>query len=221
LSSEKNGHSNGHSNGQQQAAAVDLQRKRSAFLQQQLANAERPARMVGLFTSKAMKPHEVERLVDVCLRAMREEDQGASLTLSPLGNPSPAELELQRTWKLSVVEYTDATPHDCLIQLFAMDDPQSSHHALLGHLSAMDEEMGRATRESVQDALTYLTVSSGRLDDKNRIHPYENVVALFTSALNALIVDPAAAMVTMDPGEWADAMEMSLELESGMKLLRR
>ena len=215
--------SNGNQNGKQPATAqsVDLAKKRSDFLLHQLAKAERPARMVGLFTAKEMQPHEVERLDDACRRAMREEDQGAGLTLEPLGNPSPAELELQRTWKVTVVETSDAPPHDCLVQLFAMDDPASPHHGLLGHLTSMDEEMGRATRESVQPAKTYLTVSSGRLDDKNRIHPYENLVSLFASALNALIVDPAAAMVTMDPGEWADAMEMSLELEGGMKLLRR
>ena len=215
----KNGHSNGHQGAQ--SASADLQKQRAAFLMEQLANTERPARLVGLFTAKEMKPSEVERLVDVCLRAMREEDQGASLTLQPLGSPSPSELELQRTWKISVVEYSDAAPQDCLVQVFNTDDPASPHHGMLAHLSQMDEEMGRATRESVQPAKTYLTIASGRLDDKNRIHPYQNLVALFSSALNALIVDPAAAMVTMDAGEWADAMEMSLELESGMKLLRR
>lgn len=212
---------NGHSNVQGGQPTAELQRRRATYLLEQLANTERPARLVGLFTAKEMRPHEVERLVDVCRQAMREEDQGASLTLSPLGDPSPAELELQRTWRISVVEYADAAPQDCLVQLFAIDDPQSPHHGMLSHLSQLDEEMGRATRESVQPAKTYLTIASGRLDDKNRIHPFQNLVALFSSALNALIVDPAAAMVTMDAGEWADAMEMSLELESGMKLLRR
>ena len=43
------------------------------------------------------------------------------------------------------------------------------------------------------------------------------------TALSALaaIVDPAAAIVTNDPGEWADAMEMSLQIEKEMGALRR
>jgi hypothetical protein len=64
---------------------------------QTLANTQQPARMIGLLTQRHMRPHELERLVGACLSAMRDEDQGASLTLTPLGNPSPAELELQRT----------------------------------------------------------------------------------------------------------------------------
>ena len=70
---------------------------------QNLVKNERPARMIGLFTGHQMKPHDVERLTNACLTAMREEDQGASLTLSPVGDPSPKELELQKSdtrfWK--------------------------------------------------------------------------------------------------------------------------
>ena len=46
-------------------------------------------------------------------------------------------------------------------------------------------------------------------------------VSLFASALGAAIVDPAAAIVTNDPGEWADALEQSLHLEKEMGALRR
>jgi hypothetical protein len=215
--SGSNGQSNGH-NGHQGGGAqttAEVERRRSTFLREQLAGAERPARLVGLFTAKDLQPNEIDRLVEMCVGAMREEDPAASLTLTPIDNAP------QRAWKLTVVEQAGAPPHDCGLQLFAMDDPSSPHHAMLAHLASLDEEMGRATRESVEPARSYLAVSSGRLDDKTRIHPFENIVALFSSALNALIVDPAAAMVTMDAGEWADALEMSLELESGMKLLRR
>jgi len=188
---------------------------------QQLVNTERPARMVGLFTQRAMRPHEVERLVGVCLQSMREEDQGASLTLAPLGEPSPSEMELQRTWRITVNEHTDAAPHDCLVQLFAMDDPGSTHRGLIDHLSNLDEELGNLATEAAQGAQTYLTIASGKLDDQNRIHPFQNLVSLFASALGAAIVDPAAAVVTVDPGEWADAMEMSLQVEKEMGVLRR
>jgi hypothetical protein len=180
---------------------------------QQLVSNERPARMIGLFTPRGMRPHEVERLVGVCLTAMREEDQGASLTLAPVGELAQQDLDLQRTWRLSVAEYTDARPHDVLVQLFDLDDPGSSHRALLERLATMEEELGEQARLAAQGAQTYLTLSSGRLDDQNRVHPYQNVVALFTTALGAWILDPAAAIVTRDPGEWAEAMELSLQLE--------
>src|SRR5256714_14636101 len=130
---------------------------------QTLVNTEQPARMVGMLTPRQMRPHELERLVGVCLTAMRDEDQGASLTLTPLGNPSPAELELQRTWRVTVREYTDSEPHDCLVQIFSVDDPSSTHGALIDHLANMDEELGTQARRALQSSQTYLTISSGRL----------------------------------------------------------
>ncbi len=188
---------------------------------QSLVNTEQPARMVGMLTPRQMRPHELERLVGVCLTAMREEDQGASLTLYPLGNPSPAELELQRTWRVTVREYTDSEPHDCLVQLFSLDDPSSTHPALIDHLANMDDELGMEARQALQSSQTFLTIASGKLDDQNRVHPFQNLVALFSSALGAWILDPAAALVTQDAGEWADSMEMSLSLEKDLGLLRR
>jgi len=188
---------------------------------QTLVNSEQPARMVGMLTPRQMRPHELERLVGVCLIAMREEDQGASLTLTPLGNPSPAELELQRTWRVTVREYTDSDPHDCLVQIFSLDDPSSTHPALVDHLAGMDDALGTEARHALQASQTFLTVASGKLDDQNRVHPFQNLVALFSSALGAWILDPAAALVTQDAGEWADSMEMSLSLEKDLGLLRR
>ena len=188
---------------------------------QSLVSTEQPARMVGMLTPRQMRPHELERLVGVCLTAMREEDQGASLTLTPLGNPSPAELELQRTWRVTVVDYTDASPHDCLVQVFDMRDPESPHRSLLDHIGQRDEELSAAASHLQQTAQTYLTIASGKLDDQNRVHPFQNLVSLFTSALGAAIVDPAAAIVTTDPGEWADALEQSLQIEKEIGSLRR
>ena len=188
---------------------------------QSLVNSEQPARMIGLLTQRAMRPHELERLVGACLSAMREEDQGASLTLTPLGSPSPAELELQRTWRVTVTEYTDSEPHDCLVQVFSVDDPTSTHGALVDHLVKMDDELGSQAKRVLQSSQTYLTIASGKLDDPLRVHPFQNLVALFSTALGAWILDPAAALVTDDPGEWADSMEMSLSLEKDMGILRR
>ncbi|TMA28350.1 MAG: hypothetical protein E6J78_06815 [Deltaproteobacteria bacterium] len=186
-----------------------------------LVTSDRPARMVGLFTSHSLKPRDIERLVDACLGAMREEDAGAALTLAPLGNPSPRELDLQRSWRVSVVEHAGAAPHDCLVQVFAMGDPESPHRALLDHIGGMDRELSEAASSLQQSAQTYLSIASGKLDDGKRVHAFQNLVSLFTSALGAAIVDPAGAIVSTDPGEWADAMEMSLQLEKDMGTLRK
>ncbi len=194
--------------------------KDSIYLQT-LVNTDRPARMVGLLTPRQMSPRELERLVGACLGAMREEDEGASLSLSPLGGPSPAELDQQRTWRVTVTDRAGSEPHDCLVQVFALDDPSSTHRALVDHLATMDEELGAHARRALQDSQTFLTIASGKLDAPDRVHPFQNLVALFSSALGAWILDPAAALVTPDAGEWADGMEMSLSLEKDMGLLRR
>jgi hypothetical protein len=102
-----------------------------------------------------------------------------------------------------------------------MRDTESPHRALLDHVGGMDQELSEAASHLQQTAQTYLTMASGKLDDANRVHPFQNLVSLFSSALGAAIVDPAAAIVTTDPGEWADAMEMSLQLEKEMGSLRR
>jgi hypothetical protein len=185
-----------------------------------LVNGERPARMVGLFTGHAMKQQDLARLVDACLTSMREENRNASLTLAPIGEAS-ANAEPQRTWRVTVVETTESVPHDCLVQVFEMRDPASPHRALLDHIGQMDEELSAAASHLQQTAQTYLTLASGRLDVLERIHPFQNLVSLFTSALGAAIVDPAAAIVTTDPAEWADAMEQSLQLENEMGMLKR
>ncbi len=74
-----------------------------------------------------------------------------------------------------------------------MRDPESPHRALLDHIGAMDQELSEAASHLQQTAQTYLTIASGKLDDENRIHPFQNLVSLFASALGAAIVDPAAA----------------------------
>ena len=188
---------------------------------QTLIDAERPARMVGLFTGHAMKPHDLERLVDACIGSMRQEDAGASLTLSPMGGPNPHEVATQRSWRITVVDTGAAVPHDCLVQVFDMRDPQSPHRDLLDHVGSRDQELSEAASHLQQNAQTYVSIASGRLDAHDRIHPFQNLVSLFASALGAAIVDPAAAIVTNDPGEWADAMEMSLQIEKEMGALRR
>lgn len=195
--------------------------KRDQLYLQNLVDAERPARMVGLFTGHKLKPQDLERLTDACVQAMRAEDPGAALTLVPLGGPSPKDLAAQRAWRVTVVDAAGAAPHDCLVQVFDMRDPDSPHRALLDHIGGMDEELSQAASHLQQTAQTCLSIASGKLDDAPRIHPFQNLVSLFTSALGAAIVDPAAAIVTTDPAEWADAMEQSLQIEKEMGALRR
>jgi hypothetical protein len=188
---------------------------------QGLMETQRPARMIGLFTAHAMKAQDLERLVQACINSMRQEDAGASLTLAPLGAPSPQELADQHTWRITVVDGGDSSPHDCLVQVFEVRDPESPHRALLDHIGARDRELSEAASHLQQNAQTYLAIASGGLDDLERIHAFQNLVSLFGSALGAAIVDPAAAIVTNDPGEWADALEQSLHIEREMGALRR
>ena len=195
-------------------------RKDQLYLQT-LVDSERPARMVGLFTGHAIRPHDLQRLVDACVNSMKQEDVGASLTLEPLGSPSSQELAAQRTWRIAVAGNAEAPPHDCLVQVFDMRDPASPHRALLDHIGGRDQELSEAASHLQQNAQTYVSIASGRLDQHERIHPFQNLVSLFASALGAAIVDPAAAIVTNDPGEWADAMEQSLQIEKEMGALRR
>ena len=188
---------------------------------QGLMETQRPARMIGLFTAHAMKAQDLERLVQACINSMRQEDAGASLTLAPLGAPSPQDLADQHTWRITVVDGGDSSPHDCLVQVFEVRDPESPHRALLDHIGARDQELSEAASHLQQNAQTYLAIASGGLDDLERIHAFQNLVSLFGSALGAAIVDPAAAIVTNDPGEWADALEQSLHIEREMGALRR
>ena len=176
--------------------------------------------MVGIFTARQMKAADLARLTDACQKAMRDEDGGASLTLSPVG-AGTVSAEPQRTFRISVVDNAGASPHDCLVQLYDLRDPESPHRRLLDHIGRRDAELSAAASHLQQTAQAYLAVASGRLDDVSRVHPFENLVSLFTSALGAAIVDPAAAIVTTDPGEWADAMEQSLQIEKEMGQLRR
>jgi len=188
---------------------------------QALMESQRPARMVGLFTAHAMKAQDLERLVNACINSMRQEDASASLTLAPIGAPSPHELAAQRSWRVTVVDGSDASPHDCLVQMFEVRDPESPHRALLDHIGGRDKELSEAASHLQQNAQTYLAIASGNLSDLEQIHPFQNLVSLFASALGAAIVDPAAAIVTTDPGEWADALEQSLHIEREMGALRR
>ena len=115
----------------------------------------------------------------------------------------------------------ESAPHDCLVQVFEMRDPESPHRALLDHIGGRDQELSQAASHLQQNAQTYVSIASGKLDEQERIHPFQNLVSLFASALGAAIVDPAAAIVTNDPGEWAEAMEQSLQIEKEMGALRR
>ena len=191
-----------------------------AYLQN-LVETERPARMVGIFTARQMKPHDLTRLTEACQNAMRAEDGGASLSLSPMGAPSPKELTQQRTFRVTVVDHAGAAPHDCLVQLYDLRDPESPHRALLDHIGRRDQELSEAASHLRETAQAWLAIASGKLDDASRVHPFQNLVSLYCSALGAAIVDPAAAIVTTDPGEWADAMEQSLQIEKEMGALRR
>lgn len=180
-------------------------------------DGDKPSRTVGLFTAHVLKPEDVERLVDSCIAAMRETDGGASVSMKALTDG----VEPVKMWRLTLRERADSTPHDCLVQLYDMRGESSPHRVLFEHLRRADEELATATRRLQANAVTYLQLASGKLDDDARVHPFENLVSLFASALGAAIVDTKAAMVTMDPQEWIVALEQSLEMERELGEQRR
>ncbi|HEY2031580.1 MAG TPA: hypothetical protein VGH20_20450 [Myxococcales bacterium] len=182
-----------------------------------LLDDDKPARTVGLFTAHALKPEDVERLVDSCIAAMRETNGGADVAMKPLTDG----VEPVKMWRLTMREGADAKPHDCLLQLYDMRGQSSPHRALFERILRTDEELATATRRLQANAVTYLQFASGKLDHDERVHPFENLVSLFATALNAAIVDSKASMVTMDPVEWVEALEESLEMERELGEQRR
>jgi hypothetical protein len=175
---------------------------------------DRPVRQVGLFLLRVLAPDEMPRLVDACQKGLREDSPGAALVLSQLDGPGAQ-------WKVSVTEGEGATPHDCLLHLYHTEAEGSPHGELIAHLRKMDAELAAAGEAAAKQSLTYLTITSARLDEPARIGPFVNLVALFASALGATIVDAAGAVVTGDIAEWAECCEMSLQLERDMQSLRR
>src|SRR2546422_8747605 len=114
-------------------------RKNQIYLQA-LMDAERPARMVGLFTGHAMKPPDLQRLVNACIGSMRQEDPGASLTLAPLGSGS-LQGAAQRTWRITVAGTAESAPHDWLVQGYEERGPEGPHRALLDHIGGRGQEL--------------------------------------------------------------------------------
>jgi len=178
---------------------------------------EKPARTVGLFTAQALKPADVERLVDSCIAAMQDTNDGATIVMTPLTDG----VEPVKMWRLTVRAGADASPRDCLVQLYDMRGQTSPHRALFEHILKTDEELATATRRLQANAVTYLQLASGKLDDDEQVQPLENLVSLFATALGAAIVDSKSAVVTMDPADWAFALEQSLELERETSERRR
>src|SRR2546422_11433148 len=103
-------------------------RKDQIYLQA-LMDAERPARMVGLFTGHAMKPPDLQRLVNACLGSMRQEDPGAAPTPAPLGIGS-LQGAAQRTLRITVAGTAESAAHDGLVQGCEMRARASPHRAL-------------------------------------------------------------------------------------------
>lgn len=182
-----------------------------------LLDGDKPVRTIGLFTAQVLKPQDVERLVDSCIAAMRETDGGASVAMKPLTDG----VEPVKMWRLTMREGAGSPPHDCLVQLYDMRGQASPHRALFDRIRRTDEELAAATRTLQANAVTYVQLASGKLDHDDRVHPFENLVSLFATALGAAIVDSNAGVVTMDPAVWVDALEQSLELERETTQQRR
>jgi len=96
-----------------------------------------------------------------------------------------------------------------------MRDPESPHRALLDHIGGRDQELSEAASHLQQNAQTYLSIASGKLDEHERIHPFQNLVSLFASAL-ALPSWTGGGDRHYRSRRVGDAMEQSLQIEKEM-----
>lgn len=175
------------------------------------AAPERPLRLLALFTARPTTPEEVPRLVEVCSQAYGEETPGASLRLKHQEGVH---------FTLEVLPGAMLKECELILRLHALDDPKSDHAAVLGHLDRLDAQIGAIARQATEGAQTYLALVGTCLAEQGRIRSFLNAGCLLGSALGAVFVDPAAVMITPEPGEWAEACEQSLQIEGAMAALR-
>lgn len=175
--------------------------------------ADRPARLVGLYSARPLALAEVPKLVAFCAQAYAEDTPGASMRL--LDAPEGANV-----FRLEVVPGMLLKECEIVLRVHAIDDPQSDAGALVAHFGKLDPEIGSIASEMVQGAQSYLAIIGTRLAEQGRIRSFLNVVALLGSAMGAAFLDPAAVMATTDPGEWVEACEQSLAIEGAMAAAR-
>lgn len=178
-----------------------------------LAQSDRPARLVGLFTARKLTREEIPRLIEFCSQAYAEEQPGASLKLLPLRDGETA-------FRILATPGTLLAESEIVLRVHDLDDPTSDHPSLFAHLKKLDEEIGQIALNSLEGAQSYVALVGTRLLPRNRIDAFLNTGALIGSALGALFIDPAAVMVTTHPGEWAEACEQSLSIEGAMASIR-
>lgn len=176
---------------------------------------ERPVRIVGLFTARKLTLEEIPRLVAFCSQAYGEETPGASLRLLP-----PLEGTPPHIFRIEALPGTMLKESELTLRVHSMQDPTSDHEGILGHMAKLDEEIGQLARNSVEEAVSYVALVGTALLEQGRIRSFLNAGALLGSALGAMFIDPAAVIVTPDPGEWAEACEQSLSLEGAMASMR-
>lgn len=175
---------------------------------------ERPVRILGLFTARKMNAAEIPRLIEFCGQAYSEETPGASLRL--LEGP----LEDGHTYRLEALPGTMLKESEIVLRLHDLADPKSDHENIIKHFEKLDADLGALARNSMEGAQSYVALVGTRLLEQGRIRSFLNTGALIGSALGALFIDPAAVIVTTDPGEWAEACEQSLSIEGAMASLR-
>lgn len=178
-----------------------------------MTQEDRPARLLGLFTARKLTRDEIPRLVEFCSQAYAQEQPGASMRLLPAR-------EGETVFRVETTPGTMLTESEIILRVHDLDDPTSDHPSLFAHLKKLDDEIGQIAINSLEGAQSYVAVVGTRLLPRNRIDAFLNVGTLVGSALGALFIDPAAVMVTTDPGEWAEACEQSLSLEGAMASIR-
>jgi hypothetical protein len=173
------------------------------------AAPERPTRLLAMFTARPVTREEIPRLIEFCSKAYGEETPGASLRLIEAVPDQPI-FRIEATPGVMLKE------SEIILRLHTMDDPMADYPAILARFRKLDEEIGQLAVNSIEGAQSYLALIGTKLLEQGRIRSYLNAGALIGSALGAMFLDPAAVMVTPDPGEWAEACEQSLSIEGAM-----
>lgn len=180
--------------------------------QPQTAAIDRPTRILALFTARVVTLEEIPRLIQFCSQAYGEETPGATLRLKERVPDQPI-------FKLEAMPGVMLKESELILRVHRMDDPTSDHKAIVQHFHKLDPEIGQIAENSLEGAQTYVALMGTRLLEQGRVRSFLNTGALLGSALGALFLDPAAVMVTTDPGEWAEACEQSLGIEGAMASL--
>lgn len=175
-----------------------------------------PFRIVGLFSERQVRAGDLMEAAERAVESLPDEDPAASLSILPFG----AADEAMHAFRAIMRPGDTTAPAEALVRVFTVEDTQSPHRALVDKLVRLgDGELAGLARDASYGARSFVEVAMGGLDHPDRILPFLSLVKVLAEAMDALVVDPSAAMVGVDLEEWAGAARMSIEMELALPAL--